>query len=156
MGEALFKSPAGQRSSGTRGTPSSGSRLNFAAMKHLHQVNAPASARQRGTGWLAMVSRSAGNGSPCPRPGATLVDLPFDFFVGEIQFGAGPYTIEPAGRPEVFTVRRLAGGSPAVLVQGTHLPNHGHSAASRLLFCRQGKQYFLAQVLTDTTLVINP
>jgi hypothetical protein len=34
-GEALFSSPAKQCSSGTRGTPSSGSRLNFAAAFEL-------------------------------------------------------------------------------------------------------------------------
>ena len=87
---------------------------------------------------------------PAQTPSTTSVaHVPFDFFVGEMRLGAGPYALGPSKKSGMRILCRADADVPQIMVQAIRVPFRQDAVPSRLLFYCQRDRYFLAQVLAD-------
>jgi len=93
---------------------------------------------------FALVPLSRAGGETSPHLEAAMAHVPFDFVVGEMLLPAGAYDLTQTEIPGMLALKRNGCAYPAALVQEIRSePN-----TAKLLFYRQEKLYFLAQVLS--------
>jgi len=76
-------------------------------------------------------------------------DIPFDFTVGGKTLPAGQYTVSSSGPSNALMIRSWETKQSAFAI--THECKAAADGKPRLIFHRYGDQYFLAQVLSDTS-----
>lgn len=78
-----------------------------------------------------------------------VVNIPFDFVVGEKTLPAGEYTIKTVSRHSTQAlVVQSADGSESVLTITNRVEAREHQAKSKIIFRQYGDKYFLSQVWT--------
>ena len=95
----------------------------------------------------AVVSLSLFDDSAGESASVSIVRVPFEFVVGDMQFLPGNYAVEPSRVPGMFSVRPVGSESPCVLVQAISIPKQRNGMSRKLLFYQQCNRYFLAQIL---------
>jgi len=80
--------------------------------------------------------------------GTALVQVPFDFVVGEMLLSAGLYEVEPSKLLGMLRLRRAGCDSQPVLVPAVNLDQGQKPIPDKLLFYCQQNLYFLAQAFT--------
>jgi hypothetical protein len=93
--------------------------------------------------FFALVPLSDQHSAANQQADAAVVNVPFDFVVGEMLLPAGAYDLEQTEIPGMLALRRNGCEYPAALVQEIR----SERDRSKLLFYRQENLYFLAQVL---------
>jgi len=97
--------------------------------------------------YLSVVSLSLFRESESTNGGSSIVHVPFDFLVGDIQFRAGTYALESRRSRETFYVHPANATSPEALVQARCMPPQRDGMSRKLLFYKQDGKYHLVQVL---------
>ena len=78
-------------------------------------------------------------------PSKVRVDIPFGFSAGKTTLQAGVYTIKRMSG-NVVTLRSEDGKSKVTLNAPVNLNSIDPNAVERLVFSKQGEQYFLSQI----------
>jgi hypothetical protein len=74
----------------------------------------------------------------------SLVEIPFEFMVGDVRFPAGRYGLDRCEVPGMLRLRRAGEHTSGVLVQA--IPGqHSNSPRELIFYCHRGS-YFLAHV----------
>ena len=96
---------------------------------------------QRNEPMVSVVLKSGGI-APLRSSDPALAQVPFDFQVGEMKLGAGPYAVESSGKAQMLWVRRADCDSPAFFV--SFYGAEEKSIEGELVFFRRAGRYFLA------------
>ena len=83
------------------------------------------------------------------RERTALVEVPFDFVVGEVLLPAGLYEVSPSSLLGMLKLRRAGTDSQPMLVPAVNLDQEQRSIPDKLLFYCQEDLYFLAHAFTE-------
>lgn len=73
-----------------------------------------------------------------------LVEIPFEFLVGDVRFPPGCYGLEFCEIPGMLSLRKAGEHTPGVLVQA--IPGQHSNLPKELIFYCNGGSYYLAHV----------